>query len=358
MLAVGLATVLLPLAQLAATTSVASAASPTATAAAAPSGPGSITLHVQSARSVNTGPGFVHSGDAVKKYRWLVNVDDTGDPGTSAAPGIDRCLPSTAKGGSTDPDYADSCAWPSTRNTSGFAPIVAQGDETDLDDSTALDNLPAGKYLISVTADGFKIDGSHFTVSGGTQRVVVAMNPTPLPLTTLRLTVFNDNAPVDATYEVDAEQGLSGFTAHLTDVFGTVSVDYYGNPLCTVYQHKNRNGTGPILFDVNNRPIIDLPIDRHVRQRPRRPDRHPQHGPEPLRGDRHPAGARLPARRTSGSRPPPSRAVTTTTSGSRRAPPASTPSRPRAPSSSRRSSSASCGPRPSALPSARRCTHR
>ena len=133
---------------------------------------------------------------------------------------------------------------------------MAQGDETDLDDSTALDNLPAGKYLISVTADGFKIDGSHFTVSGGTQRVVVEMNPTPLPLTTLRLTVFNDNAPVDATYEVDAEQGLSGFTAHLTDVFGTVSVDYYGNPLCTVYQHKNRNGTGPILFDVNNRPII------------------------------------------------------------------------------------------------------
>ena len=115
---------------------------------------------------MNTGPGFVHSGDAVKKYHWLVNVDDTGDPGTSAAPGIDRCLPSTAKGGSTDPDYADTCAWPSTRNTSGFAPIVAQGDETDLDDTTALDNLPAGKYLISVTADGFKIDGSHFTVTG------------------------------------------------------------------------------------------------------------------------------------------------------------------------------------------------
>ena len=33
--------------------------------------------------------------------------------------------------------------------------------------ATALDNLPAGKYLISVTADGFKIDGSHFTVTPG-----------------------------------------------------------------------------------------------------------------------------------------------------------------------------------------------
>jgi hypothetical protein len=232
LLAVAVAAVLLPLAQLATTTPVAAAAAPSS-ATAAPSGPGSITLHVESARSVNAGPGFVHKGDAVPKYTWLVNVDDTGDAGTSAHPGIEKCLPSTAQGGSSDPDYADSCVWPSTRNTSGFAPIVAQGDQRDLNDSTALDNLPAGKYLISVTADGFKIDGSHFTVTGGTHKVVVAMNPTPLPLTTLRLTVFNDNAPVDSTYEVDAEQGLRGFTAHLTDVFGTVSVDYYGNPLCT-----------------------------------------------------------------------------------------------------------------------------
>ena len=36
-----------------------------------------------------------------------------------------------------------------------------------------------------------------------------------------------------------------------------MSVDYYGNALCTVYRHQNRNGTGPIRFDVNNRPIID-----------------------------------------------------------------------------------------------------
>jgi hypothetical protein len=55
------------------------------------------------------------------------------------------------------------------------------------------------------------------------------MNPTPLPLTTLRLQVFNDSVPV-GTYEVDAEQGLAGFTANLTDVLGLVSTDYDGNP--------------------------------------------------------------------------------------------------------------------------------
>ncbi|MGB8649718.1 MAG: IPT/TIG domain-containing protein [Mycobacteriales bacterium] len=233
-------------------------------AAAAPTG--SITLHVDSARSVNSGPGFVHQGDAVTTYKWLINVDDTGDPGTLRNQGIDKCLPATAPGGSTDPNYADSCQWPSVRNTSGTAPIVAQGDQNDLSDSKALDDLPAGKYLISVTADGFKIDGKHFTVAGGqTTAVTVDMNPTPLPLTTLRIEVFNDNAPVDATYEVDAERGLQGFTAHLTDVLGTVSTDYYGNALCTKYMHQvgtrlytdAQRPNAPIAFDANNKPVVD-----------------------------------------------------------------------------------------------------
>jgi hypothetical protein len=230
----------------------------TAKHAHADTGPGSITLHVQSARSVNSGPGFVHKGDAVTKYKWLVNVDDTGNPGTLANQGTDKCLPARATGGSSDPQYADTCQWPGTRNTSGLAPIVAQGDETDLSTSKSLTDLSPGKYLISVTADGFKIDGKHFTVQSGIQTAVtVEMNPLPLPLTTLRLQVFNDNAPVDATYEVDAERGLAGFSASITDVLGLVSTDYYGNALCTVYRHTNANGSGPMLFDTNNRPIID-----------------------------------------------------------------------------------------------------
>ena len=47
--------------------------------------------------------------------------------------------------------------------------------------------------------------------------MTVDMNPTPLPLTTLRIQVFNDFAPVDGTYEVDAERGLAGFSAAITD---------------------------------------------------------------------------------------------------------------------------------------------
>jgi hypothetical protein len=220
--------------------------------------PGSIKLTVASDRSVNSGPGFIHQGDAVSAYKWIINVDDTGDPGSTGNQGTQNCLPATAgAGSSSDPNFADTCPWPSIRATSGFSPIVAQGDETDLSSTTSLDNLPGGKYLISLTADGFKIGGAHFTVNGGTQTVAAELDPSPLPLTTLRIAVFNDNAPVDATYEIDAESGLRGFTAHLTDVLGTVSTDYYGNALCTVYQHRNANGSGPMLFDGTNRPIVD-----------------------------------------------------------------------------------------------------
>ena len=237
-------------------------------AAAIPPAPGSITLQVKSARSVNAGPGFVHKGDVVVAYKWLINRDDTGDPGTALNQGTQACLPATAVGGSSNPDYADTCPWPSVRKTSGVAPIIAQGDQSDLGAAKALDGLPPGKYLISVTSDGFKIDGQHFTVVDGqvATPVTVEMNPTPLPLTTLRIEVFNDNAPVDATYEVNAEQGLAGFTAHLADVFGTVSVDYYGNALCTKYMHvvagvlytDAQQPNAPIAFDiVTNKPVVD-----------------------------------------------------------------------------------------------------
>jgi hypothetical protein len=238
-------------------------------AAAADLTPGSITLHVNSARSVNSGPGFIHKGDPILAYKWLINLDDVGDPGTALNQGTENCLPSTAgPGSSSNADFADTCQWPSIRNTSGKAPIIAQGNESELSSGTPLAGLLPGKYLISVTADGYKIDGQHFTVAPGQAgtAVNVVMNPTPLPLTSLRIQVFNDNQPVDATYEVDAEDGLAGFTAHLSDVFGTVGTDYYTNPLCTKYMHTLADGTlspdavspnAPIAFDDAGKAVVD-----------------------------------------------------------------------------------------------------
>ena len=124
-----------------------------------------------------------------------------------------------------------------------------------------------------MTADGFKIDGAHFTVDGGhDQRVAVAMNPTPLPLTHAALQVFNDNAPVDGTYEVDAEQGLAGFTAHLTDVFGDGQHRLLRQPAVHRLPAPER-ATAPArsLFDADNQPDRRRrALDRHVHQRRRR----------------------------------------------------------------------------------------
>ncbi|GAA1974470.1 hypothetical protein GCM10009798_39640 [Nocardioides panacihumi] len=225
--------------------------------ASAATGPGNIKLQVVAARSVGPAAGLIHKGDAVTSYKWIVNEDDTGDPGAASAPLLDRCLPPRAAGGSSNADYADTCPWPSTRQTSGYSPIVAQGTDADLNGSTSLDGLPQGKYLLSVTADGYKIGGQHFVVAGDTQTVKVDLDPTPLPLATIRIDVFDDSVPVDGTFEVDAERPLAGFTAHLTDVFGDVSTDYYGNALCTAYQHVGGNPSAPLVFDADNHPIVD-----------------------------------------------------------------------------------------------------
>jgi hypothetical protein len=225
---------------------------PPQTAAAAPT-TGAITLQVRSARTVGPPP-QIQLGTPVSAYRWLITADDAGD----AHDTLQHCLPARAGVAST-PDFADHCQWPSIRNTPGAVPVIAQGDQAKLASGTALDGLPPGRYLISVTADGYKIDGSHFTVTPGqTTAVTVGMQPYPLPLGTIRIRVFHDNIPVDGTYEVGAESGLTGFTAHLADVMGEVSTDYYGNPLCTQYERSapdTAHPLGQVVF-ADDKPVI------------------------------------------------------------------------------------------------------
>lgn len=235
-------------------------------------GKGCISLGVTSARTVapntttttTSTSRFIQKGDRVVTYHWMINEDSTGNPGTDASPLLDQCLPSRAPGGSTKPSsttagdptepYADTCPWPSVRTTSGHSKIVAQGDESDLSAGTKLQGLAPGKYLVSVTADGYKIDGAHFSVVDGRETAVaVQMQPLPLPLATIKIQVFDDSVPADGTYEADAERGLAGFTGNLTDVLGPVTVDYYGNALCTVYVHDS---TGRMSF-VAGKPVVD-----------------------------------------------------------------------------------------------------
>ncbi len=268
-------------------------------------------LRVESARDWN--PAGLHIHQPIPVYQWLITKDDVGNParygatnpdGTPAAFGPGNsyydCTPQrvavktpdgvTHAAGTADPDYPANCQWPSIMATPGgtTAQVVAQGDQTNFSEAVGLTEcgttptlgcLPDGNYMISVTADGFDVPGclvtatvtchvDGFKVDGGwfsmpaadTGLVTVALQPYPLPLATIRARVWND-LQTNGAYD-DGEPTLAGFTAKLSDIGGIVSDDWFGNPICTTYQHdgaattEHPEGTGNMVFDASGKPVV------------------------------------------------------------------------------------------------------
>jgi IPT/TIG domain len=235
-----------------------------------------LTLRVESARQWI--PAGLNKGDAIPHYHWLVVQDDTGDP--THYPGSETACKPQSLGG--DPDYPANCQWPAIHSVKGgtSAEVVAQGDETTLNETTGIDTTtwpandhnPNRSYMISVMAegfdittgctidathnchvDGFKIDGAWFNSPVDNNGLVtVAMQPYPLPLLTVRMAVWND-IQTNGAYDT-GEPNLQGFEGHIDDVLGAVTTDWYGNPLCTTYQH---DGDGLMLIDADGKPLID-----------------------------------------------------------------------------------------------------
>ena len=158
------------------------------------------------------------------------------------------------------PSYPASCTWPSILEDPGAAPIYRQGTSADFADGGKTLNLPDGKYLISVLADGYKIDGEHFTVPMEDARalVTVGVQPNPLPDSTLRAYVFLDEASTNMAID-NGEPGLPGFQGHINDTLGEVTTDLYGNPLCTTYVGEN-----PVTHEI---PLDDARRRRRARRR-------------------------------------------------------------------------------------------
>lgn len=175
----------------------------------------------------------------VSSYRYIINVDDTGDVLQARAP---ACTPA-------DPAYPAGCAWPSVQAISSSSPILTQGDERDF--ATSLD-LPPGRYLISVLADGYKLDGQHFTVTdAGIVPVQVMLQPHPLPTATIQALVFEDVSIVNGAPDLPAERGLAGFQGLISDYLDLVTTDIFGNPLCTEYDPATGEpipGTGGVCL--------------------------------------------------------------------------------------------------------------
>lgn len=209
---------------------LAAAAPPSALAqASAP-----VALQVVSARTEPRafGGAGVQRGDPVTTYRYVLNVDNAGTAAGSFGD-TPACTPSAA-------GYPASCPWPSVAAVRSSSPIYTQGTDADFAGTMS---LPPGRYLVSVLADGYKLDGAHFTVPGDAL-VRVELQPWPLPTATVRAAVFEDNAPTNGAPDVPAERGLAGFQGQITEILDLVTTDVYGNPLCTEYE---RDAQGQII---------------------------------------------------------------------------------------------------------------
>ena len=267
------------------------------------------TLCVESSTNGSTTAPYVTDitkGDRIAEFKWLVNDDSgTGDPSLTVQ-NVADCLPSRA---AVTPEVAQAnaalaiyqtagtgnlanCPWPSVHASDGHAAVVASGDQSNV---ANLANLPDGKYLVSVTALNYKIDGVHFEVRSAAlysvndevgANFIVRMNPLPKKTATVRIHVYNDNASTNGQWDgqtetlltcadaptavpcvgvapsdralvvADPTTDMSGFSVHITDVLAETTTDVYGNPLCTQYETApdgsvliNDDGTpNPLLF--------------------------------------------------------------------------------------------------------------
>lgn len=143
----------------------------------------------------------------ITEFTYLVNEDNTGDP--------------------SDPDPNNH---PSLSPMASHSPVVATGDHT-----TPTLALPDGRYLITVRADGYKLAGKHVKLPDEAGDVVVELVSEPLPLSQIRVHVFHDNHPVNGEDDIPLESGLPGFRIVVGDTAGEVTVDWFGNPICTEY---------------------------------------------------------------------------------------------------------------------------
>jgi hypothetical protein len=187
-------------------------------------------LHVISADdSKNVADNYgISKGDPINSYKYIINIDNTGS--TAQRSPADGCTPGY-------PGYPDTCNWVSIAGVKSSSPIFTQGDESDFGPGIS---FPAScttatpcRYLVSVLADNFKIDGAHFTVPiENDGNVTVEMQPYDLPDATIQAEVFEDTAPTNSAPDVPAERGLAGFQGHIADYIDEVTTDVYGDPLC------------------------------------------------------------------------------------------------------------------------------
>ena len=196
--------------------------------ASAQGGSYSVTLNV-----ISIGAPPYSTAGTIDGFAYLVNEDNSGDPTDDPA----DCDPNT-------PGYPANCDWPSIKPMASHSPVVETGTVAAGNQVTL--NLPAGRYLVTVRAEGHKLGGKHIRLPDDAgQTLDVELVNDPLPLSTIRVHVFHDNHPVNGENDIPVESGLEGFRVVIEDGTGEVTVDWWGNPICTRYD-GNPNGSTPL----------------------------------------------------------------------------------------------------------------
>ena len=171
---------------------------------------------------------------AIAGFRYLVNLDNTGDPFDSD-PGLH----------------------PGVHPMQSYSPLIESGEITG---NTARLTLPEGRYLVTVldaasaaASTAHKPWGVHVRLpedADTTKRVDLV--PLPLPLGQIVVHVFQDSDAVNGAPDVSEiagvdgqPAGLEGFNIMLRDAAGSaVTKDYLGNPICSEYNASGRPVAG------------------------------------------------------------------------------------------------------------------
>ena len=181
------------------------------------------------------------SKSAIPALTYLVNLDNAADP--------------------HDPDPMQH---PALAPMPSYSSIIAAGDQTT---AGSIELESTGRYLISVRAPGYKQWGQHVRNPANGTTVTIELIPDPLPLSAIDVYVFRDFAPVNGFMDAPFESeegggGLPGFNIIVFDHVGQVTVDWFGNPICTRYNGTPPNNPipgsgGQCLTDANGRVTIE-----------------------------------------------------------------------------------------------------
>jgi parallel beta-helix repeat protein len=148
-------------------------------------------------------------GTPIATYNYLVNADNVANPASS-----------------------DPFQRPGYKPDASHSPVVHTGKVAPGDTADAtLPTLPAGKYLITVRAPGYKLWGRHVTLPTAGP-ILIELSSDNVPAAKLVAHVFHDNQSVNAAPDVPLESGLEGFDVIVEDAVGQVTVDINGDPLC------------------------------------------------------------------------------------------------------------------------------